>query len=80
MVVPSTFSNVIIEGNTIDLGSSSSGNTPTFYTYGGPGSVPGQDGYLLLTNADCRIFGNYFSGITTNTTNNYMLGLIRLFL
>ena len=75
MVVPSTFSNVIIEGNTIDLGSSSSGNTPTFYTYGGPGSVPGQDGYLLLTNADCRIFGNYFSGITSNPTNNYMLGL-----
>lgn len=75
MVIPSTFSNVLIEGNTIDLGSSSSGGTPTFYTYGGPGSVPGQDGYLLLTNADCRIFGNYFSGITTNTSNNYMIGL-----
>lgn len=73
MTIPSTFSNVIIEGNTIDIGSSSSGGAPTFYQYGTHGI--GENGYLLSTSADCRIFGNYFSGIATNNAGTYMIQL-----
>lgn len=56
MTISSTFSNIIIEGNTIDAGYGS-------ITYSN----------LLFTNADCRIFGNYFSGIESNTVATYML-------
>ena len=58
MTIPDTLSNILIEGNTIDAGSS--------LTYG-----------TLLSSgfADCRIFGNYFSGIANDSVNSNMLVL-----
>lgn len=52
MSLPSTISNIIISGNTIDGGSSSSGS----FTYAS----------LLYTYADCRVFNNYLSGIQSS--------------
>lgn len=63
MSLPTTFSNVLIEGNTIDAGASTDGVTTTQFTYAN----------LLTTIADCRIFNNYWSGITNNTVNTYMI-------
>lgn len=54
MSLPSTLSNVLIQGNTIDSGTSSSGSFA--YTS------------LLYTYADCRVFNNYFSGIQNSTS------------
>lgn len=66
MSLPTTFSNILIEGNTIDAGASTDGVTTTQFTYAN----------LLTTLGDCRIFNNYWSGITNNTSNTYMITML----
>ncbi len=72
MTIPSTFSDVLIEGNTIGVGAGQSSGTPVYFGYGASASL--QDGYIIYTNADCRISNNYISGAVTQA-NTFMLGL-----
>lgn len=66
MPLPSTISNCIIEGNAIDSGIfSADGTTTTTYTYPS----------LLFTTADCKIIGNNFNGVTSNSGTSVMVDI-----
>lgn len=72
MTLPTSLSDVLIEGNTIGVGAGTSSGTPVYFGYGASASL--QDGYIIFTNADCRIVNNYISGAVTQA-NTYMMGL-----
>ena len=63
MTIPSTLSNILIEGNTIDAGYAG-GGSPFTYTS------------LVTTSSDCRVFNNYFSGIQNSSPPTYSLMFI----
>lgn len=62
MTVPTTFSNILIEGNTIDTGSTAT-SPVTVFTYN----------VLVSTGSDCRVFNNYFSGITNSSPPTFSM-------
>ena len=72
MTISPIFSDVLIEGNTIGVGAGTSSGTPVYFGYGASASL--QDGYIIFTNADCRIVNNYVSGAITDA-NTFMMGL-----
>lgn len=66
MGLPSTLANCIIDGNSIDVGfSTTNGSNITSYTYPS----------LLLTNADCKITSNNFAAITSNASSGIMASI-----
>ena len=59
MSISSTLSDCLIQGNSIDIGfSTSNGTSTTSYTYP----------QVLQTNADCKILANNFSGMISDTS------------